>query len=81
MALKTQQSDEKRKVIRIPYPNQCDAHMMETITNDLIHMLKVNSSNKEAFNDILFELVPRPQTPLTVDDYLVDKRPPLRLLT
>jgi hypothetical protein len=83
IALKKQQQQNSttENIIRIPYPNHWDPQVASKIKNDLINILKDGSSNKELFNDTQFELVPRPQTPLTVNDYLVDKRPPLRMLT
>ncbi|CAF1260618.1 unnamed protein product [Rotaria sordida] len=55
--------------------------MAVKIKDALLNILKNHSSNKEAFNDIEFKLVPRPQTSLTINDYLVNKRPSLRLLS
>ncbi|CAF1411824.1 unnamed protein product [Rotaria sordida] len=55
--------------------------MAVKIKDALLNILKNHSSNKEAFNDIEFKLVPPPQTPLTINDYLVNKRPSLRLLS
>lgn len=76
-----QQQDTKQNIIRIPYPSQLDATMAAIITDNLINIFKDGSTNKDIFNDAKFELVPRPQTPLTINDYLVDKRPPCRMLT
>jgi hypothetical protein len=64
MELEKQQQNEKQKIIRVPYPSDWDAQMALNIKNDLLNILINNSSNKEAFNDLEFEFVPRPQTPL-----------------
>ena len=83
IALKKQeeQNNTTQNIVRIPYPSHWDPQMAAKIKNDLINILKDSSNNEEVFNNTQFELVPRPQTPLTMNDYLVDKRPPLRLLS
>ncbi len=75
-----QQKQQKQNGIRIPYPNDCDVQVAIDIKNKIINMFNSTSNNKEALNDIKFEFIPRPRTPLTMNDYLVDKRPPLRML-
>jgi hypothetical protein len=79
--LKKQHEDQKRNIIRIPYPNHLDQQVAVDMKNDILHILQQGMSNREALNDLQVECVPRPQTPLTINDYLVDKRPPLSLLT
>jgi hypothetical protein len=81
LTMKKQQENEKQKIIRIRYPDHLDAQMVDNIKNDLLNILKESAINKEVFKNAQFELVPRPQTPLTMNDYLVDKRPPLCMLT
>ncbi|CAF2717588.1 unnamed protein product [Rotaria sp. Silwood2] len=79
--LKKEQQAQKQNIIRILYPDDWTEQMAIKIKDDLLVILKENSTNKEAFNNIKFEFVPRPQTPLTINDYLVDRRPPLSMLT
>ena len=73
--------EQKQNIIHIPYPDDWSEQWAIKIKDDLLDILKDSSNNKETFNDIEFEFVPRAQTPLTINDYLVDKRPPLCLLT
>ena len=75
------QQNEKQNIIRVPYSKEWNRQMAVNIQNDLLSIVRDSLSNKEVFDDIKFELEPRPQTPLTMNDYLVDKRPSLRLLT
>ncbi|CAF3021136.1 unnamed protein product [Rotaria socialis] len=75
------QQQRQQNIIRVPYPSDWDAQVPINMKNDVLNILKSCSTNKNAFDDMKFEFVPRPQTPLTINDYLVDKRPPLCLLT
>ncbi|CAF3704716.1 unnamed protein product [Rotaria sp. Silwood1] len=81
MAFKKEQQTQQQNIIRIPYPDDWTEQMAIKIKDDLLAILKDNSTNKEAFNNIKFEFVPRPHTPLSMNDYLVDRRPPLSMLT
>ena len=76
-----QAQNKKQNIIRVPYPDDWDAQMAINMKNDLLNMIKESLQDKQVLNDIEYELVPRPQTPLTMNDYLVDKRPPLCMLT
>jgi len=83
IALKNQEhnANQQQNIIRIPYPDDWDTHMAVNIKNDLLNIVKDDSNNKEIFDEIEIEMIPRPQTPLKINDCLINKRPPLRLLT
>ncbi|CAF4625274.1 unnamed protein product, partial [Rotaria sp. Silwood2] len=72
---------EKQNMIRVPYPDRWPKEMALKIKDDLLNILDDHVTNDNTLRDIKFDFVPRPQTPLTINDYLVDKRPPLTLLT
>ncbi|CAF1279231.1 unnamed protein product [Rotaria sordida] len=59
IALKKQQEISSKNILRVPYPENF---------ND-------PSANNDLFNAIEIEFVPCSQTPLTINDYLVEKRP------
>jgi hypothetical protein len=82
IALKKQhQHNEEQDLIRIVYANDWNVQRAIKIKNDLLHILNDTLNNKDASNDMAFECIKRPHIPLTIHDFLVDKRPPLRLLT
>ncbi|CAF2717648.1 unnamed protein product [Rotaria sp. Silwood2] len=80
MALEKEEKTQKTNIIHVPYPDSWTQEMALKIKDDLLNMVEESTTNKEAFRDIQFDLIPRPETPLAINDYLLDKRPPLSML-
>ena len=79
--LKMQRQAERTNVRRIRYPKSWDANRVALIKSTYVNILKECIGCDPTIKDDDIEMVPRPDTPLTMNDYLVDKKPPYRLLT
>ena len=80
VALKMQRQAERTNVRRIRYPKSWDANVVALVKSTYVNILKDCIGCDTTIKDEDIEMVPRPDTPLTMNDYLVDKKPPYRLL-
>ena len=82
LTMKKQRQIERQHILRFPYPSHWDAQLVNEIKSYVRALLKgcfgMTETQVDAYQ---FEMVPRPDTPLCINDYLVDKKPPCRLLT
>ena len=75
------QQAERTNIRRITYPKSWDADLVALIKSTYVNILKDCIGCDPTIKDDDIEMVARPETPLTMNDYLVDKKPPYRLLT
>ena len=76
-----QQQAERTNIRRIRYPKSWDAEVVAHIKTTYVKILKECLGCDPAMKEDDIEMVPRPDSPLTMNDYLVDKKPLHRLLT
>lgn len=82
LTMKKQRQLERQHMLRIPYPSHWNIQLVNEIKNNLQEFIKSCFGDTEtSFNANQIEMVPHPDVPVSMNDYLVDKKPPCRLLT
>ena len=81
IALEMQRQAKRTNVRRIRYPKSWEAEVVAHFKTTYMATLKECLGGDQAMKDNVIVMVPRPNSPLTMNDYLVDKKPPRRLLT
>ena len=81
LTMKKQRQIEQENILRLPYPSHLDAQLASDIKRNIQELMKNVFGSETESNTKEIEMVPRPDSPLSMNDYLVDKKPPCRLLT
>ena len=81
VAMEMQRQANRTSVRRIRYPKSWDAEAVAHFKATYMEMLKACLGGDSTMKEDDIKMVARPDSPLTMNDYLVDKKPPRRLLT
>ncbi|CAF1322746.1 unnamed protein product [Adineta steineri] len=82
LTLKKQRQIEKQNILHILYPSHWNSQMVTDIKNNLQEVIKHCVGDNEAQSSMnKIEIVARPNSPISMNDYLIDKKPSCHLLT
>jgi hypothetical protein len=79
--LKRQRTIERKKTVEFQYLNEWDSNELDVMKQMSENVHKELSNGYPEMNNIKFKLVAHKTTSLSYYDYIIEKRPPLRLLT